>query len=302
MQLNNVEIVDTYAEAFSAYASRVLITAADPYWAKQAAISATGFATSMIDCPCEAGIEAEVSADQTPDGRPGVIVMFFGNKDTIAKVVMERIGQCVLTCPTTAAFDAYPSDLVNEKTIEAPAGKNLAFFGDGFQEKDEQAFPFLVHRIPVMDGQFVVQSIFMCGKAIAGGNLILQASSPEAALAAVKAAVEAALQCGQVIMPFPGGVARSGSKVGSLKYSFLKASTNEKLCPTLKPAVEDSLVMEGVTTVLELVFDGLTEDAITQAMRAAIKAAVDVEGVVCITAGNYEGKLGKHNFYLKDLI
>lgn len=300
MNINGVDIVDTYAEAFSSYAARVLITARDAHWAKQAALSATGFATSTIHCPCEAGIDIEVPASNTPDKRPGIIVMFFAGKKTMPQVLLDRIGQCILTCPTTAVFDAYPASMVDENTQEAPAGKNLAFFGDGFQAKDETTYPFLVHAIPVMDGSFVVQSTFKFGKAIAGGNLILQASSLDACLGAARAAVDAAAAVEGVILPFPGGVVRSGSKVGS-KYKFLNASTNDKLCPTLKDKVEGSQVVPGATAVLELVYDGLTAGAISAAMKASIHAAVKVPGLLAITAGNYGGALGKHEFHLKDL-
>ncbi|NMC07670.1 MAG: formylmethanofuran--tetrahydromethanopterin N-formyltransferase [Candidatus Lokiarchaeota archaeon] len=314
MQLNNVEIIDTYAEAFSSYAARVLITAKDAYWAQQAALSAVGFATSTIHCPCEAGIDVEVPANQTPDKRPGIIVMFFAPKDKMPDVLLSRIGQCILTCPTTACFDAFPKELVTEKTEEAQTGKNLAFFGDGFQAKDDTTYPFVVHKIPVMDGEFIVQSTFRFGKGIAGGNLILQAKTLDAACDAAKAAVDA-VTTEAVIMPFPGGVVRSGSKVGS-KYKFLSASTNEAMCPTLKGKVArgkdesgnpyeipvKSQLLDGVGAVLEIVYDGLTADAIKAAMKASVQAAVKVPGVVAITAGNYGGKLGKHQFFLKDCL
>ncbi|HME55504.1 MAG TPA: formylmethanofuran--tetrahydromethanopterin N-formyltransferase [Candidatus Lokiarchaeia archaeon] len=317
MQLNNVEIVDTFAEGFSSYFARVLITAKDAYWAKQAALCATGFATSTIHCPCEAGIDKEVPATETPDGRPGIIVMFVAGKEKMPEVLLDRVGQCILTCPSTAVFDAFPQDLVDDKTGEAPTGKNLAFFGDGFQVKDEESFPFVTHKIPVMGGEFVVQSTFKFGKGVAGGNLILQAESLDACADVAKAAVEAASTVNGVIMPFPGGVCASGSKVGS-KYEFLNASTNDAMCPTLKGKVgkgkdEDgnpieipvnSQVFDGVNAVLEIIFDGMSGDAVKEAMKAAVQAAVQVPGLVAITAGNYEGKLGKgkHDFYLKDLV
>ncbi|MHA1370412.1 MAG: hypothetical protein ACTSRA_11930 [Promethearchaeota archaeon] len=187
------------------------------------------------------------------------------------------------------------------KTKEAFTGKNLAYFGDGFQQKDDSTYPFITYKIPVMDGEFVVQSSFKYSKAIAGGNLILQGSSLDAVLEAARAAVEAAGKIEGVIMPFPGGVVRSGSKVGS-KYKFLTASTNDALCPTLKDKVDNSQVLDGVKAVLEIVYDGLTEQAIADAMAKSIKAAANVKGMIAIGAGNYDGKLGKYKFHLKDLI
>ncbi len=301
LKLNNAEIVDTYAEAFSSYASRILITAKDAFWARQAALSAIGFATSTIHCPCEAGIDVEVPSEATPDKRPGIVVMFFAGKDKMPQVLLDRIGQCILTCPTTAVFDAFPASLVDEKTQDAPTGKNLAFFGDGFQTKDETTYPFIIHKIPVMDGEFVVQASFKFGKAIAGGNLILQAASIDAALSAARVAVDAASKVEGVIMPFPGGVVRSGSKVGS-KYKFLNASTNDKLCPSIKDKVEGTQVLDGVNAVMEIVYDGLSSKAIAEAMKASMHAASSVAGLIAISAGNYEGKLGKHNFHLKELL
>lgn len=301
MQVNNVEIIDTYAEAFSNYAARILVTAHNEYWAMQAALSAVGFATSTIHCPCEAGIDKIVPASETPDGRPGIILMFFADKKKMGNVLLDRIGQCILTCPSTAAFDAYPDELVEEKTLKYVAGKNLSFFGDGHQVKDDSTYPYITYKIPVMDGEFVVQSSFKYGKHIAGGNLIIQAKDLASALEASKKAVEAAAEIDWVIMPFPGGVVRSGSKVGS-KYDFLSASTNDALCPTLKEKVEDSQVKDGVGAVMEIVYDGLTKEAINKAMAASIKAATTVDGVIAIGAGNYGGKLGKHQFHLKDLI
>ncbi|MHA1791870.1 MAG: formylmethanofuran--tetrahydromethanopterin N-formyltransferase [Promethearchaeota archaeon] len=302
MELEGVEIIDTYAEAFSSYAARILVTAKDMYWARQAAQSAIGFATSTIHCPCEAGIDKEVPPEETPDGRPGIILMFFADKKKMNSVLLDRIGQCILTCPSTAAFDAYPAELVNEeKTKKYVAGKNLSFFGDGYQEKDDKTYSFITYKIPVMDGEFVVQSSFKYGKHIAGGNLIIQAENLESCLEAAKNAVAAASKVDWVIMPFPGGVVRSGSKVGS-KYDFLSASTNDALCPSLKDKVKESQVKEGANAVLEIVYDGLTHEAISKAMSESIKAAVKVPGVIAIGAGNYDGKLGKHKFYLKDLI
>lgn len=302
MELEGVEIIDTYAEAFKSYGARILITARDEYWVKQAALTAIGFATSTIHCPCEAGIDTEVPASETPDNRPGIIVMFFAGRKKMNNVLLDRIGQCILTCPSTAVFDAYPESLVDEeKTKKYVAGKNLSFFGDGFQQKDDKTYPFITYKIPVMDGEFVIQSSFKYGKAIAGGNLIIQARDEASALEAARKAVEAASSVDWVIMPFPGGVVRSGSKVGS-KYDFLTASTNDALCPTLKEKVDGSKVLDGVESVLEIVYDGLTEEAISKAMAASLQAAARVEGVVAISAGNYDGKLGKYHFHLKDLL
>ncbi|OLS13343.1 MAG: formylmethanofuran--tetrahydromethanopterin formyltransferase [Promethearchaeota archaeon CR_4] len=313
MQLNDVEIEDTFAEGFKTFACRVLVTALNEKWLREAANSACGFATSMIDCPCEAGVEKYVPASATPDHRPGVILMFcmgkkkkVGDKevDNIGEVLMERLGQCVLTCPTTAVFDAFPKDRENDDSnVIAKTGYNLSFFGDGYQEKGGNEFPFPTYKIPVMDGVFVTQNAFRADKAVAGGNFMIMGASVESALQAAEAAVTAIHTVDYVITPFPGGVVRSGSKVGSLKYpKILKASSNHFLCPTLRTKVPGSLVPEGIAAVYEIVVDGLDEKHVGEAMKAGIIAATKVPGVKKITAGNYGGKLGPFKFTLKSLL
>ncbi|MBS7288548.1 MAG: formylmethanofuran--tetrahydromethanopterin N-formyltransferase [Candidatus Freyarchaeota archaeon] len=290
-----VEVEDTFAEAFSLWAARVLITAANEKWARTAASVVTGYATSTIACDAEAGIDRFVSASETPDGRPGVIVMFFAPKKNLDHVLLNRIGQCVLTCPTTAVFDAMP-----EPEEKLDTGAKMRYFGDGFQTKSELKGK-TIHEIPVMEGVFKIEAEFGIRKGVAGGNFMILAESWEKGLAAAEAAVEAIQKIDNVILPFPGGICRSGSKVGSLKYKFMKATTNHKLCPTLKGVVEDSEVPEGVSCVYEIVINGLTLDQVKQAMRDGIKAAIKMPGVVKITAGNYQGNLGKYFIYLREL-
>ena len=313
MNLNGVEIDDTFAEAFKTYACRVLVTALNEKWAREAANSACGFATSMIDCPCEAGVEKYVPASETPDHRPGVILMFYMNKkkkvgdkeiDNIGQVLLERLGQCILTCPTTAVFDSFPQDRHDDQSnVICKTGYNLSFFGDGFQEKGGDEFSFPTYRIPVMDGIFITQNAFRADKAVAGGNFMIMGASVESALQAAEAAVEAIHKVDYVITPFPGGIVRSGSKVGSLKYpKILKASTNHLLCPLLRDKVPETLVPEGVKAVYEIVIDGLDEKHVAEAMKVGIHAATKIPGVKKITAGNYGGKLGPYKFYLKTLL
>jgi len=313
MKLNGVEIEDTFAEAFKTYACRVLVTALNEKWLREAASSACGYATSMIDCPCEAGVEKYVPANATPDHRPGVILMFCMSKkkkvgdkevDNIGEVLMERLGQCILTCPTTAVFDAFPKDRQDDQSnVICKTGYNLSFFGDGFQEKGGDEFPFPTYKVPVMDGVFVTQNAFRADKAVAGGNFMIMGASVESALQAAQAAVDAIHTVDYVITPFPGGIVRSGSKVGSLKYpKILKASTNQFMCPTLRTKVPGNLVPDGIAAVYEIVIDGLDEKHVGAAMKAGIIAASKVSGVKKITAGNYGGKLGPFKFGLKSLL
>ena len=295
MQINGVQIVDTFAEAFTMRAARVVITARSARWAREAAQKLTGFATSVIACKCEAAVERELDDDETPDGRPGVSVLLFTmDAESLGKRLVERIGQTVLTCPTTACFDGLP-----DASERAAAGKALRVFGDGFQASKVVAGA-RYWRIPVMDGEFLVSESFGVVKGVGGGNFLILAESAEAALDAAEASAEAMRAWPGVILPFPGGIVRSGSKVGSRRYKGLMASTNDAYCPTLR-AVTESALPDGVNAVLEIVLDGLDAAAIEGAMRAGIAAACR-PGVRAITAGNYGGKLGPHHFHLHRLL
>ena len=296
--LNGVTIDDGFAEAFAMKATRLVITARSLPWAYHAAVSATGFATSVIACGCEAGIERELSADETPDGRPGLAVLLFSmSGKELAKQVERRVGQCVMTCPTTAVF----AGIAEGEAIAL--GKNLRFFGDGWQGSKVIA-GVRYWRIPVMDGEFVAQETTAVTKAVGGGNLLMLARDTEAALSAAEVAVRAMRALPNVIMPFPGGVVRSGSKVGS-KYAALNASTNDAFCPGLHGLVPHSELTPETKCVLEIVIDGLTEAAVGAAMRAGIQACVAIGaggGMVRISAGNYGGKLGPYHFHLHQLM
>ena len=292
MHINGVEVEDTYAEAFHMTAARLIITAVDHRWARIAAQSTIGFATSIIGCGCEGGVEAELAGTETPDGRPGMsLLLMTRTREDMEKQLPLRVGQGVMTCATTACFNG----LVSSETV--PVGGNLRFFGDGFQISklvDGRRF----WRIPVMEGEFLVEDRFGIQRAIAGGNLLILGQSAERALAAAEAAVAAIGSIRGVALPFPGGVVRSGSKVGS-HYKFLRASTNEAYCPTLRPLVASSLP-EGVNSVLEIVIIGLDESAIRDAMRVGAEAACR-PGIVRISAGNYGGRLGKVHIHLREL-
>jgi len=292
MRINGVEIEDTFAEGFKMWGARLIITALNDGWAHTAAQVTTGFATSVIGCGCEAGIEGPLPPDQTPDGRPGFSVLFFvSSSKAMEKLLLLRVGQGIMTCPTTACYNGLESD------VRCKVGGSLRYFGDGFQAS-KLLDGRRLWRIPVMEGEFVIDEFFGMAKGVGGGNFLVLGESVEATLAATEAAVEAMRQVPAVILPFPGGIVRSGSKVGST-YKFLSASTNTAYCPTLRAQV-DSDLPEGVNSVLEVVIDGLSEEAVRQAMRAGIEAACR-PGIVRITAGNYGGKLGQFQIRLREL-
>lgn len=295
--LNGVEIVDTFAEAFPIKAARLLITAANLKWAHTAATVLCGNATSVIACDVEAAIERELSVDETPDGRPGVSVLVFGfSVDALGKAVQNRVGQCVLTCPTTACYNGI-FDCPKEKRIRV--GGAIRYFGDGFQ-KSKKLDARRYWRIPVMDGEFLCEDEFGTITGVAGGNLLFCGTNVSTTLLAAEAAVDAIRTGRDVALPFPGGLVRSGSKVGS-RYPKLKASTNDAYCPTLR-GVTTTELPAGCQAVYEIVIDGLSFDAVKEAMRRGLHAAVIHPGILRITAGNYGGKLGKHHFYLRELL
>ena len=297
MKLNGISIDDGFAEAFNMRATRVIITALNLKWAYHAANAMTGFATSVIGCGVEAGIERELSIDETPDGRSGVSVLLFAMASKVLIQQLEtRMGQCILTCPTAAAFAGIDSeDQIN-------LGKHLRYFGDGFQTSKLIAGK-RYWRIPVMDGEFLVQETTGMVRAIGGGNFLILATSQAAALNAAETAIEAMQQVPNVIMPFPGGVVRSGSKVGS-KYPKMFASTNDAFCPTLKGLVQTEL-SDDIESVMEIVIDGLSFNDIAKAMKMGIEAICKLgekSGVKRISAGNYGGKLGPHHFKLHQIL
>jgi formylmethanofuran--tetrahydromethanopterin N-formyltransferase len=295
MNIRGVFIEDTFAEAFTMRVARIVITARSAHWVRAAALKLTGFATSVIGCKCEAGIERELNPSETPDGRPGVSVLFMTmSKDDMPKRLIERIGQTVLTCPTTACYDG-----LAEAPDKVGVGSALRFFGDGFQISKVMGGDRF-WRIPVMEGEFLVQEKFGMIKGVGGGNFLILARSADAALAAAEAAAEAMMSRTGVILPFPGGVVRSGSKVGSRRIKSMIASTNDAYCPTLR-AVTQSALPDGVNSVLELVINGTDAPAIATAMRDGIDAACREE-VVSISAGNYGGKLGPHHFHLRKIM
>lgn len=297
MIINGVEIRDSFAEAFPMVGTRLVITADTPEWALTAARVTTGFATSVIGCGCEAGIEREIPPDETPDGRPGVAILIFAmDLGSLKKMVPLRLGQCILTCPTTACY----SGMETGKRI--PLAKTIRYFADGHQiskKIGDKRF----WRLPVMEGEFVCDEDTGSVDGVGGGNFLILARSRPQALAAAEAAVSAMATVGGNILPFPGGIVRSGSKVGS-KYKGLFASTNNAYCPTLRGAVASALTPE-VGSVMEIVIDGVSFDSVAEATRVGIKAVCRIGaagGIVAIDAGNYGGNLGPFHFKLREIM
>tara|TARA_X000000950_G_scaffold118865_2_gene149014 strand:- start:22091 stop:22987 length:897 start_codon:yes stop_codon:yes gene_type:complete len=297
MKINNIEIWDTFAEAFPMKCSRLIVTAQNLYWAKQAAESFCGFATSVIACGCEIGIEKILSKDKTPDNRPGISILIFSvSSKELEKQILNRAGQCVMTSPTSALFSG------NKGEIKIKLGNALRYFGDGYQISkmiNEKRY----WRVPVMDGEFLCEEFAYQMQGIGGGNFLILADTVKNALKAAEEAVKAMKKIKNTILPFPGGVVRSGSKVGS-KYKSLIASTNFEYCPSIKSIVNSKLGKD-IGAVLEIVIDGLTENDISNSIKAGINAILKMgpnTGIKVISAGNYGGKLGPYHFHIRKII
>ena len=294
MHIGTTLVVDTFAEAFRLRFARLLVTAHDDHWLDAAIRAACGYGTSVIGCDAEVGVERRIAANDTPDGRPGASILLFAfSTEALAKAVANRTSQCFLTCPTTAVYDGLPSE-----SERVPLGGHVRFFGDG-REKTKVLDGRRYWRVPVMDGEFLVEETAGVAKGIGGGNFIVQGRSLDAALDAARRAVAAIEPLPGCITPFPGGVVRSGSKVGSI-YESLRASTNEAFCPSLVGREPTSLHPDA-TACLEIVIDGSTEHAVAAAMATGIRAASG-EDVPAISAGNYGGALGKFHFHLRQIL
>jgi formylmethanofuran--tetrahydromethanopterin N-formyltransferase len=298
LTVKGVRIDDTFAEAFGMRATAIIITADNARWARQAALVMTGFATSVIGCGCEAGIDRELTRKQTPDGRPGVRVLLFAVSTTeLQKQLQTRVAQCVLTSPGSACY----AGLEGAETLRL--GDALRYFGDGWQISKRFGSRHF-WRIPVMDGEFVCEAATGLTKnAVGGGNLLIMGRTTESTRAAAECAAAAVAKVPDVIAPFPGGIVRSGSKVGG-KYKGVPASTNDAFCPTLRGVVKTALDTDA-GSVLEIVVDGLTSEAVASAMRAGIAAVIKLgpkRGAIRISAGNYGGRLGSHHYHLRDLL
>lgn len=294
MKINGVPIEDTFAEAFEGFYSRFLVTAASEKWAEIAARTATGYGSSIIGCSAEAGIEGFLKKTETPDGRPGMVVQIWTTKKNMLHELLGRIGQCILTAPTTAVFDWCDS---GEKI---DVGNKMRFFADGYESYKTVDGREMV-SIPVMMGEFLIEKELGIAKGVLGGNFFIMGASQDAALAAAEKAADAIQQTAGVVSSFPGGVCASGSKVGSAKYKFMKATTNEVYCPSLRNRVSETKVSSGVEAVAEIVVNGVSEEAVKAAMKRGIDAATTVKGVKKISAANYGGSLGKVHIKLHSL-
>ncbi len=292
-----VEIEETFAEAFGAQAIRLLITADTEETALETAQNIIGFGVSMIMCPVEAGIEGP-RPEKTPDGRPGVFVSIYaGGKKTALKELLARLIWVALPAEGVSVYDYLENP---EKMLNV--GDTLKdLLGDqAVATQDSRGREGIT--IKNGEGSFFMNTEFGILKGVAGGNLLVYGKDDKSALDAAEKALEALLTVPAIVATFPGGLCRSGSKVGSIKYPFLPASTNHLFCPVLKNEFEDSQIDPETNSVIELVLNGLDDQSLLKSMGLAIKAIKDMPGLNKITAVNFEGKLGKYLLHLKDAL
>ncbi len=297
---------DTYAEGFRSIYGEVLVTARDRKWLQHCVNAATGHASSTIMCDCEAGVsqwidEEQAAAGGTPDGRVGAVLQFHvprfmkNRRKQLEKVMLARISQNVLTCPTTRCFN----QLDTEDYFKL--GRKVALFGDRHQFRDVR-YEQKGWVVPILGGEFFLSRRFGFRDGVMGGNLWFFGPDEDTALDAAERAAEAAEKTPDSVTTFPGGIAGSGSKAGS-SYDFLIAATYAEYCPTLKEKLgEKSKVPDGVSSIMEIIINGRDLNALQNATRNAIHAAAETPGLIKISAGNYGGRLGKTFVHLHELL
>ncbi|MEM2028741.1 MAG: formylmethanofuran--tetrahydromethanopterin N-formyltransferase [Candidatus Bathyarchaeia archaeon] len=299
----NAFIEDTYAEAFEGLYFRILVTASDKRILIKAAEDATATPSTVIG-RIEGGIERWVPKNETPDGRLGVILQFWSGIDERKPVeeavrrfyreLSYRIRQDILVKPFTSVFDACPNPIGKVDTLEL-----IGHCGDGY-EWIERRYGREMIIVPIMVPDFKIERFLGYGRGVMGGNFWYMCRTKRAVLEAGRKALRAISQIESVVTPF--NICAAGSKPET-KFPQIGPTTNHPYCPSLKSRLRsESKVPEGVRYIPEIVINGLTLDSVQEAMRAGIRAAMSVKGVVRISAGNYGGKLGKYIISLREIM
>ncbi|MEE8168155.1 MAG: formylmethanofuran--tetrahydromethanopterin N-formyltransferase [Candidatus Hydrothermarchaeales archaeon] len=296
LEIAGIKVEDTYCEAFDGLFSRILITARDVKRLRKAALSATALPSTVFD-ESEGGVEKWVEKDETPDKRKGAIAQIWVNygknaPEKLEHEVAKRIRQGVLVVPTASVFNALKS------AERFDAMEKIGHCGDGY-ETLETRFGREVINIPLMMGEFLIERYLGYAKGVMGGNIWFFCETQDAALEVGDKAVEAVAKIDGAITSFD--VCSAGSKVET-KYPEIGPTTNHPYCPTLRTIIKDSMVPKGVVSIPEIVINGISLDAVRDAMKAAMLSAAGVSGVVKISAGNYGGKLGRYKIYLRDML
>lgn len=283
------------------YIGRFVVTASTKRWALASAQEAKGLGVSATLGPGEAGIEREVSIDESPDHRPGYI-LDVGHRDRkeLEYWLIARIRKGVVPVPTASAYDAMPKE--NAQYYVEAKGTPIQIFGDGYEEIVER-YGRVLYKIPRMDGFFYIETKFGVARGIAGANFLILGESQAAALMAAEVAVDAIGEIAYVFDPCAGGIAASGTKVGGRMYKEAVATTNDAYCSVIRDKVgASSKIPMGVNCVYEIFFNGLDQTHLERAMKVGIEAATTVPGVKRISAGNYGGNLGSILLSLRKIL
>jgi len=297
-----VEIDDTYAEAFDGLYFRILVTADEEETLRKAAEDATA-TPSIVIGRLEGGVEKYVDETETPDGRLGAILQFWAGLDkskpldeNVQKFYREfsyRIRQDILVKPFTAVFDLCPNPIGKIDAME-----RIGHCGDGY-EWIERLYGREMIIVPIMVPDFQIERYLGYGRGVTGGNFWYMCKTRNAVIEAGKKALEAIRKIEGVVTPFD--ICSAGSKIET-RFPQIGPTTNHPYCPSLRKKLgKESKVPEGVNYIPEIVINGITLNAVKEAMKAGIEAASKVKGVVRISAGNYGGKLGDHKIFLRDL-
>jgi formylmethanofuran--tetrahydromethanopterin N-formyltransferase len=296
MELNGVQIEDTFCEAFDGIYVRLIVTAKHRWLLEKAVYSATALPCTVFG-ESEAGIERWLNPTETPDGRIGAVIQIWVPKtkrfmDVLMRELGKRIRQGILVVPTTRVFNAIES----ENCIDAEI--NVGRCGDGYEWEEERGGRKMI-VVPIMFGEFAIERYLGYAEGVAGGNVWFFCESEESALEVGERAVEALKDIEGVVTPFD--ICSAGSKPET-KFPEIGPTTNHPYCPLLKGKIADSKVPEGVKAIPEIVINGVSLEAVKKAMAICIKVGSEVDGVVRISAGNYGGKLGRYKIYLRELV
>lgn len=288
-------IENTFAEAFTGKCVRAIITAEDEEIVKKAAFDATSTPGAVIG-RVEGGVERFLDASQTPDNRPGAMVQFYFGLDDLEKFEVElsyRIRQDILVKPFTSLYNATPQP-------EGYLGmmKQVGHCGDGY-EWEENIYGREMIVVPIALPDFKIEKQLGYQSAVMGANFWYMCRTKKGVMEAGNKALEAIREIEGVITPFD--ICSAASKVET-NYPWIGPTTNHPYCPSLKPRLKvESLVPDDVNYVPEIVINGLDMDKVEMAMKAGLKAVLEVDDVLRVSAGNYQGKLGDYQINLRDL-
>lgn len=296
------EIEDTYAEAFTGIYCRVIVTADDGETLRKAAEDSTA-TPSVVIGRTEGGVEKYLSENETPDKRKGALLQFWGEinpkksfPESLKKFETElsyRIRQDILVKPFTAVFDALQNAEGKLDMME-----RVGHCGDGY-EWVEKLHGREVIVVPLMVPNFIIERYLGYGRGVMGGNFWVMCKTKQALKDAGEKALAAIHHVHGVVTPF--NICSAGSKPET-RYPKIGPTTNHLYCPSLKVCLgKESKVPEGVGYIAEIVFDGVSLDAVKEATKAGITSVLGVDGVVRVSAGNYGGTLGKYKIKLKEL-